>query len=340
MSSISYQTILSISGNSGNGDENKTRAIEYFANNRSETRLVLPGDWTVKLTRSVTFNRRVELVGPPTALGGDRPKFKITGSLTLGLDMRGGGLVEEVSFATDAAAPSARTTLRCYNATTLRDCTFNVGKLNLGVHHYGNSLRAERLSFSDGVQGKCIRLSNNGGSFNNSVICNNQFHLNKTTRAVEVDGSISCKGLMYRNNIIDIGSQMLRVSNGGLENSIIKGNTWYGTSSNSDGWGTEGVIQFKRGLINNVTIAGNSFTGGIYSSSSPLPTRFILFSGEINNSSNAIVEGNSFYRCKSGQKSVKVRRGTIQVRGNYIYNDSSSYRGNNGAEGQVSYNAG
>ena len=198
----------------------------------------------------------------------------------------------------------------------------------------------EKVGFSDGVGGTAIRLSPNGSSFSNSTIRNNQIHLSRNSRGVVIAGNRPCNNLTYKHNIIDIGCQLMKVD-GGLTNSNITSSTWYGRGSESGkGWGTEGAMQFSTGLVSNVLIAGNSFSAGVYDASEPQPTRFIQFSNQLPSSSNAIVEGNSFYRCKDGEISVKVRRGSVIVRGNSIYNSNSSRRGNNGAEGTREYNAG
>lgn len=342
MSSISYTTLRKQAGISKSGDENKTRVMEYFANNSNVTTLVMEMGWEVDLTRTVTFNRYVEIVGEKTVLGGDRPKFKTKNSLTTGLVLNQGGKIEEITFTADGSSSSnPRTSLRCSKGTTIRSCTFNVGKYNIGIQHYGSGLLVEKVGFSDGVLGTAIKMGNSGSAYANSIIRNNQIHLSKTARAVVMDGSRQCTNFLMEHNVIDIGCQFLRVSTGGLANSTIKSNTWYGrSSSDPDGWGTEGTIQFKEGLVTNVLIAGNSFSSGQFSNSDNIATRFIQFSNNLPSSSTATVEGNAFHRCASGQVAVKVRRGTVAVRGNYIYNDSSSKRGNNGAEGSKSYNAG
>lgn len=274
--------------------------------------LFIPPNTTITLTSNINTpsdRGNIGINGPVSAKGNTQPKINLASHQ---LKFKGGARLRNLSFAKEANSGTAvtfGTTSGSGNEddidSSVKNCTFNVGGSNVGVHFNGRNVLVQDCSFSDGVGMTAILMTWNGidtestklddlneNSWRKNRIINNQFHINRASTAIRLDGEYPCQGLLVANNILDIGGSLLRVTNGGIHGGTIVGNSVTNRQNTAADGKTADIIYFESGQIKAVNITGNTLTGREDGESRP---RDIIRSAV--NPSGLAITGNSMGFC-------------------------------------------
>ena len=163
------------------------------------------------------------------------------------------------------------------NFSGFRGTESNTG--NCAVFYSGRNVSVSGCSFSDdGNGGTCIILQfptttsapdsltnpNQGGFYGHrkARIYDNLFHLGQKARILHLTGDVTIRGLLFTDNMCDIGGQMLFCDGvGGICDSVISSNTFQMHTDLTEPQ-RDPLIYFKSGVIRDTIITHNSFAGG------------------------------------------------------------------------------
>ena len=339
---ITFDEAAFYAGINPQGNQNKVEVLQWFAQSIYKT-IKLPNEWSVRLDEPIVFDTKKGITGEQTALGTDRPKIIVTKGI--GLQFNQGARISNLSFAGGEGVTSvwfggvAATGNEDDVDGSVQNCTFNIGKRSTAIVYNGRNARILNNAFSDGVGGTCISLRWHGidtqsqepgdlneTSWRKNRVIGNQFHTGPASKAVVINGDYPIYGFQLLNNIMDIGGQMLVVERGGMIGSTVTGNSWYGRSR----FGAEGVLEFKTGVLEGLSITGNGFTT-LDGPNKSRCARFVNVASQVDCKGLAI-STNSFINGRKGKAAVAVHGDTskVIVIGNVITNSSPKLCGNGG----------
>lgn len=254
--------------------------LRWFLLNDNRDQLFIPPNTTITLTGDINVpseRGKVGINGPASALGKLQPKIRLQSH---SIKFKAGARLIYLSFEKSANTGTGVTFGETGSDaeddidSSVKNCTFNVGGGNIGVRFNGRNVLVQDCSFSDGVGMTAIRMTwdnidtgsselddLNENSWRKNRIVNNQFHINRASTAVLLDGDNPCQGLLVANNILDIGGSLLRVTGGGLHGATIVGNSVTNRQNTFDDGKTKDIIYFESGQVKAVNITGNTLTG-------------------------------------------------------------------------------
>ena len=330
--------------------------------------LFVPGGVTINLNRQFVFppdasneGNAIGLVGPPAALGRDRPKIKFdTGGTAwqggYGLWCQGGirarNFVFDGAGSGNAASRSPGTLIYIGGNdpaggneddidSSFLKCdfgekngggiiVFNGRNVNVGDCAFSNMNEATGILMEwDGIEEDNTKPDQiDSTSWRKNRIYNNQFHGNRTNTFIQLDGDSPVGGLLISGNIVDLGARFFYATAGGCNGLAFTGNSWYGRTL--PGVSQDGVLQFTGGAITAATISGNTFSG-FNTASSNRPNHFIQTNVVIR---GLAITGNCF--AFSNDEAIDIQGGQasrVTVTGNSFW--SADQRGDAFTDGCI-----